>query len=105
MKLKSDIVNLIVRVEHHLCPQYCGVVDRRRIIAFLLLTISELIIIPYHTLSYYALSGDERILWFKPLLFAYIRVLPPAVSGLETEDCFRERYFFSLPSDVRQTGS
>lgn len=48
MKLKNDIVNLIVRVEHHLCPQYCGVVDRRRIIAFLLLTISELIIIPYH---------------------------------------------------------
>lgn len=45
MKLKNDIVNLIVRVEHHLCPQYCGVVDRRRIIAFLLLTISELIII------------------------------------------------------------
>lgn len=27
MKLKSDIVNLIVRVEHHLCPQYCGVVE------------------------------------------------------------------------------
>lgn len=102
MKLKNDMVNLIVRVEHHLCPLYCGVVDRRRIIAFLLLTISELIIIP---LSYYALSGDERILWFKPLLFAYIRVLPPAVSDLETEDCFRERYFFSLPSDVRQTGS
>ena len=44
MKLKNDIVNLIVRVEHHLCPQYCGVVDRRRVIAFLLLTISELII-------------------------------------------------------------
>lgn len=44
MKLKNDMVNLIVRVEHHLCPLYCGVVDRRRIIAFLLLTISELII-------------------------------------------------------------
>lgn len=42
MKLKNDMVNLIVRVEHHLCPLYCGVVDRRRIIAFLLLTISEL---------------------------------------------------------------
>ena len=52
MKLKSDIVNLIVRVEHHLCPQYCGVVDRRRIIAFLLLTISELIIIPYHIMLF-----------------------------------------------------
>ena len=59
----------------------------------------------HHTLSSYALSGDEGILWFKPLLFAYIRVLPPAVSGLEAEDYFRERYFFSLPSDVRQTGS
>lgn len=102
MKLKNDIVNLIVRVEHHLCPQYCGVVDRRRVIAFLLLTISELIIIP---LSYYALSTCERTLWFKPLWLAYIRVLHPAVPGLETEDSFRERYFFSLLSDVRQTGS
>ena len=52
MKLKNDIVNLIVRVEHHLCPQYCGVVDRRRVIAFLLLTISELIIIPYHIMLF-----------------------------------------------------
>lgn len=59
----------------------------------------------YHTLSYYALSVGERILWFKPLLFAYIRVLHPAASYLEAEDCFRERYFFSLSSDVRQTGS
>lgn len=52
MKLKNDMVNLIVRVEHHLCPLYCGVVDRRRIIAFLLLTISELIIIPYHIMLF-----------------------------------------------------
>lgn len=59
----------------------------------------------YHTLSYYALFAGERTLWFKPLLFAYIRVLPPAVPDLETEDSFRERYFFSLLSDVRQTGS
>ena len=59
----------------------------------------------YHTLSYYALSGDERILWFKPLLFAYIRVLPPAVPDLETEDSIRDGYLFSLLSDVRQTGS
>ena len=59
----------------------------------------------YHTLSYYALFAGERTLWFKPLLFAYIRVLPPAVPDLETEDCFREGYLFSLLSDVRQTGS
>ena len=31
--------------------------------------------------------------------------LRPAVSELETEDIFREGYLFSLPSDVRQTGS
>ena len=59
----------------------------------------------YHTLSYYALSACERTLWFKPLWLAYIRVLHPAVPGLETEDSIRERYFFSLLSDVRQTGS
>lgn len=97
MKLKSDIVNLIVRVEHHLCPQYCGVVDRRRIIAFLLLTISELIIIPYHIMLFLVMKESY--------VFAYIRVLPPAVPDLETEDCFREGYLFSLLSDVRQTGS
>ena len=100
MKLKNDMVNLIVRVEHHLCPQYCGVVDRRRV-----LSTSDDKRADYHTLSYYALSAGERTLWFKPLLFAYIRVLPPAVPDLETEDSFRERYFFSLLSDVRQTGS
>lgn len=101
MKLKSDIVNLIVRVEHHLCPLYCGVVDRRRIIAF---STSDDKRAGYHTLSYYALFAGERTLWFKPLWLAYIRVLPPAVPDLETEDSFRERYLFSLSSDVRQTG-
>lgn len=102
MKLKNDIVNLIVRVEHHLCPQYCGVVDRRRIIAFLLLTISELIIIPYHIMLFLLV---KTTLWFKPLWLAYIRVLHPAVPDLETEDSFREGYLFSLSSDVCQTGS
>lgn len=102
MKLKNDIVNLIVRVEHHLCPQYCGVVDRRRVIAFLLLTISELIIIPYHIMLFLLVKEPYGL---SLCGLAYIRVLHPAVPGLETEDSFRERYFFSLLSDVRQTGS
>lgn len=100
MKLKNDIVNLIVRVEHHLCPQYCGRPPTRY-----RLSTSDDKRADYHTLSYYALSAGERTLWFKPLWLAYIRVLPPAVPDLETEDSFREGYFFSLPSDVRQTGS
>lgn len=101
MKLKNDIVNLIVRVEHHLCPQYCGVVDRTRY----RLSTSDDKRADYHTLSYNALSAGERTLWFKPLWLAYIRVLHPAVPDLETEDSFREGYLFSLLSDVRQTGS
>ena len=102
MKLKSDIVNLIVRVEHHLCSQllWCG----RPPTHYRLSTFDDKRA-GYHTLSYYALFAGERTLWFKPLLFAYIRVLPPAVPDLETEDSIRERYFFSLLSDVRQTGS
>ena len=59
----------------------------------------------YHTLSYYALFAGERTLWFKPLLFAYIRVLYPAAPYLEAEDCFRKGNLFSLSSNVRQTGS
>ena len=59
----------------------------------------------YHTLSYYALSAGERTLWFKPLLFAYIRVLHPAAPYLEAEASFREGYLFSLSSGVRQTCS
>lgn len=48
MQLKALIVKTIVRAEKHLCPRYCGVVDRRRVIAYLFATICESIIIPYH---------------------------------------------------------
>lgn len=101
MKLKNDIVNLIVRVEHHLCPQYCGVVDRRRVIAFLLLTISELIIIPYHIMLFLLVKEPYGLSLCGLHTFVFCILHP----GLETEDSFRERYFFSLLSDVRQTGS
>lgn len=42
-----------MRLEHHLCPDYCGVVDRRRVIAFVLLTLIEIVIIPYNFLLFY----------------------------------------------------
>ena len=100
MKLKNDIVNLIVRVEHHLCPQYCGVVDRRRVIAFLLLTISELIIIPYHIMLFLLVKEPYGLSLCGLHTFVFC-----LLQFLVTEDSFRERYFFSLPSDVRQTGS
>lgn len=57
MELKIRIINLILRVEHHLCPIYCGVIDRHRVIAFLLLTLAEMFIIPFH-LSLFIVLGE-----------------------------------------------
>lgn len=48
MRLHLDIVKLFLRAESHLCPQYCGVVDRRRVIAFFMLILAEIFIIPFH---------------------------------------------------------
>lgn len=47
-ELSSSIVKMIQCVEYYLCPQYCGVVDRRRVIAYLFLTLIEMIVIPFH---------------------------------------------------------
>lgn len=46
--LSSGIVRIIQYVESRLCPQYCGVVDRRRVIAYLFVTLIELMVIPFH---------------------------------------------------------
>lgn len=45
-----------MRLEQHLCPDYCGVVDRRRVIAFALLTLVEILIIPYNFLLFYMMK-------------------------------------------------
>lgn len=47
-ELSSGIVKLIQFVESCLCPQYCGVVDRRRVIAYLFTTLIECLVIPFH---------------------------------------------------------
>lgn len=52
MKAKNKLWDWCLRLEHHLCPDYCGVVDRRRVIAFVLLTLVEILIIPYHFLCF-----------------------------------------------------
>lgn len=53
MKAKNKLWDWCLRLEHHLCPDYCGVVDRRRVIAFVLLTLIEIVIIPYNFLFFY----------------------------------------------------
>lgn len=47
-ELSSSMVRLIQHVELYLCPQYCGVVDRRRVIAYFFLTLIEILMIPFH---------------------------------------------------------
>lgn len=56
MKAKNKLWDWCLRLEHHLCPDYCGVVDRRRVIAFVLLTLVEILVIPYHFLLFYMMN-------------------------------------------------
>lgn len=57
MEAKNKLWDWCLRLEHHLCPDYCGVVDRRRVIAFVLLTLIEILIIPYHFLLFYMMKA------------------------------------------------
>ena len=56
METKNKLWEWCLRLEHHLCPDYCGVVDRRRVIAFVLLTLVEILVIPYHFLLLYMMK-------------------------------------------------
>lgn len=57
MKAKNKLWDWCLRLEHHLCPDYCGVVDCRRVIAFVFLTLIEILIIPYHFLLFYMMKA------------------------------------------------
>lgn len=57
MKAKNKLWEWCLRLEHHLCPDYCGVVDRRRVIAFGLLTLVEILVIPYYFLLFYIMKA------------------------------------------------
>ena len=63
MKAKNKLWKWCLRLEHHLCPDYCGVVDRRRVIAFVLLTMVEILIIPYHFLLFYIMKAWVGMLY------------------------------------------
>ncbi len=47
-QLGDTFITLVNKVERTLCPEYCGVVDRRRVIAYLFLSFIELLVVPYH---------------------------------------------------------
>ena len=57
MKAMNRYWDWCLRLEQHLCPDYCGVVDRRRVIAFVLLSLVEILVIPYHFLLFYMMKA------------------------------------------------
>lgn len=57
MKAKNKLWEWCLRLEHHLCPDFCGVVDRRRVIAFVLLSLIEIFIIPYQFILFYIMDA------------------------------------------------
>lgn len=63
MKAMNRYWDWCLRLEQHLCPDYCGVVDRRRVIAFVLLTLVEILIIPYHFLLFYMMKAWGGMLY------------------------------------------
>lgn len=74
MKAKNKLWDWCLRLEHHLCPDYCGVVDRRRVIAFVLLTLVEILIIPYHFLLFYMMKA-----WGGGMLYNVVHTLALAL--------------------------
>lgn len=48
IQLGEIFISWVKKVEQTLCPEYCGVVDRRRVIAYLFLSFVELMVVPYH---------------------------------------------------------
>lgn len=48
MEPKLNLMKAILGLEHYFCPKYCGIVDRRRVIGYLLFSVSEILIILYH---------------------------------------------------------
>ncbi len=60
--LNLPIVKMINHIEETLCPNQCGVVDRRRVIAYIFLSGIEAVIIPFHFFLF--------LLWWEPFGFA-----------------------------------
>ena len=57
MKSKNKLWEYCLKIEQYLCPDFCGVVDRRRVIAYVFLSFIEALVIPYHFFLFYHMEG------------------------------------------------
>ncbi len=60
-KVINSIVSLVVDAERVICPEYCGLLDRCRVVALLFLTLCEACIIPYHIVLFLTLGGGQGL--------------------------------------------
>ncbi len=103
MELRSLVVKWMFEVERHFYPQYCGVVDRRRMIAYLLFTFCELAIIPYHLILFLWLKEPwglsltlVHLALFTGLQFA---IWTRKISFVKGISCFYLLFFSKLAVD------
>lgn len=117
MELKLNLMKAILGLEHYFCPKYCGIVDRRRVIGYLLFSVSEVLIILYHFILILRLGEPHGVvadvvnavlfaslqlaIWTKKLTFTkgltFLYIL--AFAKL-TANCILSSVFGALPDEL-----
>ena len=107
----------ILGLEHYFCPKYCGIVDRRIVIGYLLFSVSEVLIILYHFILILRLGEPHGVvadvvnavlfaslqlaIWTKKLTFTkgltFLYIL--AFAKL-TANCILSSVFGALPDEL-----
>ena len=117
MEPKLNLMKAILGLEHYFCPKYCGIVDRRRVIGYLLFSVSEVLIILYHFILILRLGEPHGVvadvvnavlfaslqlaIWTKKLTFTkgltFLYIL--AFAKL-TANCILSSVFGALPDEL-----
>ncbi len=120
--LSSFVVNWINHIEEKLCPQHCGIVDRRRVLAYILLTIIEILVIPFHFflfLTWWEPYGFtvacvhlvsflviQYLIWKEEIVFSQgLSAMYLLVALKLTVDCFFCTFFGVLEDNVTVLGN
>lgn len=117
MEPKLNLMKAILGLEHYFCPKYCGIVDRRRVIGYLLFSVSEVLIILYHFILILRLGEPHGVvadvvnvvlfaslqlaIWTKKLTFTKGLTLIYILAFAKlTANCILSSVFGSLPDEL-----
>lgn len=109
------MIPIVIDAERRLCPDFCGLLDRCRVVAFLFLTLCEVCIIPFHFVLFgvvgsmpglvltavhlLLLAGGEYLVWSRRVK------LDKGVAGLFVLVCLKlcvdsvQSIYFGHPDD------